>query len=121
MLRKAYGDQVLSRTTVYEWLKRFKEGRESPRKVRLQKSKIKMMLITFFDSEGMIHKDFVPEGSMVIGQYYLGSFTTMLRLKSASPCASFWHQNRSKYFTILRTHQICYRVTTFCSPNSKCS
>ena len=28
MLRKAYGDQVLSRTTVYEWFKGFKEGRE---------------------------------------------------------------------------------------------
>ena len=63
MLRKAYGDQILSRTTVYEWFKRFKEGRESPRKVRLQKSKVKTMLITFFDSEGMIHNKFVPEGS----------------------------------------------------------
>ena len=29
MLRKAFGDQALSRTTVYEWLKRFKKGRES--------------------------------------------------------------------------------------------
>ena len=29
MLRKAYGDPALSRTTVYEWFKRFKEGRES--------------------------------------------------------------------------------------------
>ena len=28
-LRKAYGDQVLSRTTDYEWFTRFKEGRES--------------------------------------------------------------------------------------------
>ena len=67
MLRKAYGDQVLSRTTVYEWFKRFKEGGESPRKVRLQKSKVKTMLFTFVDSEGIIHKEFVPEGSTVNG------------------------------------------------------
>ena len=37
-----------------------------PRKVRLQKSKVKTMLITFFDSEGMIHKEFVPEGFAVM-------------------------------------------------------
>ena len=29
MLRIVHTDQVLSRTTVYEWFKRFKEGRES--------------------------------------------------------------------------------------------
>ena len=29
MLRKAYRDQVLSRTRVYKWFRRFKEGRES--------------------------------------------------------------------------------------------
>ena len=41
-----------------------------PRKVRQQKSKVKTMLITFFDSEGMIHKEFVPKRSAVNGQYF---------------------------------------------------
>ena len=49
-----------------------------PRKVRLQKSKVKTMLITFFDSKGMIHKEFVPEGSTVNGQYYLGVMQCLL-------------------------------------------
>ena len=40
-----------------------------PRKVRLQKSKVKTMLITFFDSEGMIYKEFIHEGSTMNGQY----------------------------------------------------
>jgi hypothetical protein len=31
-------------------------------KFRLQKSKIKTMLITYFDKQGVIHKEFVPEG-----------------------------------------------------------
>ena len=78
MLQKAYGDQVLSQTTVYEWFKRFKEDRGSPRKVRLQKSKVATKHITFFDSEGMIHKEFVPEGSTVNGQYYLGMIQRLL-------------------------------------------
>ena len=28
MLKKVYGDECLSRTQVFEWFKRFKEGRE---------------------------------------------------------------------------------------------
>ena len=78
MLRKAYRDQVMSQTTVYEWFKRFKEGRESPRNMRLQKSKVKTMLITFFDSEGLIHEKFVPEGSTVNGKYYSGVMQYLL-------------------------------------------
>ena len=49
-----------------------------PRKVRLQKLKVKTMLITFFDSEGMIHKEFVPEGSTVNEQSYLGMMQRLL-------------------------------------------
>jgi hypothetical protein len=33
-----------------------------PKKFGLQKSKFKTMLITFFDKQGLIHKQFVPEG-----------------------------------------------------------
>ena len=29
LIQKAYGDAVLSRTTIFEWHKRFREGRES--------------------------------------------------------------------------------------------
>ncbi|GFX03357.1 hypothetical protein TNCV_3555831 [Trichonephila clavipes] len=37
----------------------------SPRrkKVRAEKSRIRMMLITFFNSQGSIHKEFLPEGT----------------------------------------------------------
>jgi hypothetical protein len=34
-------------------------------KFRLEKSKIKAMLITFFNKQGAIHKEFVPEGQRV--------------------------------------------------------
>jgi len=33
-----------------------------PRKARMGKSKIKLLLICFFDSQGIIHKEYVPPG-----------------------------------------------------------
>jgi len=36
-----------------------------PKKSRLQKSKVKTVLIAFFDSYGIIHKEFVPAGQTV--------------------------------------------------------
>ena len=41
-----------------------------PKKVRKSKSKIKSMLICFFDSEGIVHSEFVPQGHTVNQFYY---------------------------------------------------
>jgi len=41
------------------------------KKVRLQKSKVKTMLMCFNDSKGIIHHKFVPEGQTVTGSFYL--------------------------------------------------
>jgi hypothetical protein len=45
----------------------------SPRhkKCRFQTSKNKVTLVTFFDSNGIIHKEFVPPGQMVNKEYYV--------------------------------------------------
>jgi len=40
------------------------------KKVRMSKFKIKMMLICFFDSQGIIHKEFVPPGQTVNQTFY---------------------------------------------------
>jgi histone-lysine N-methyltransferase SETMAR len=52
-----------------EWV-----GEHSPRpkKLRFQKSKVKMMLIVFFDSQGIVQKEFVQEGYTVNAEYYKG-------------------------------------------------
>lgn len=56
-------------------------GKTSPRpkKFRLQKSRIKTMLIVFFDTQGIIHKEFVPEGQSVNGAYYLEVMKRLLK------------------------------------------
>ena len=41
-----------------------------PKKARLSKSKIKSMLICFFDSQRIVHKEFVPPGQTVNQTYY---------------------------------------------------
>jgi hypothetical protein len=37
-----------------------------PKKLKFQRSCIKTMLIIFFDSQGVVHKEFVPEGKLFI-------------------------------------------------------
>jgi len=41
-----------------------------PKKARMSKSKIKSMLICFFDSQGNVHKEFVPPGQTVYKTFY---------------------------------------------------
>jgi len=42
-----------------------------PKKARMSKSKIKSMLICFFESQGIVHKEFVPPGQTVNQTFYL--------------------------------------------------
>ncbi|GFT73111.1 HTH_48 domain-containing protein, partial [Nephila pilipes] len=41
-----------------------------PMKVRASKSKTKTMLLVFFDSRGIIHHEFLRQGSTVTGAFY---------------------------------------------------
>ncbi|KAJ4430922.1 hypothetical protein ANN_19515 [Periplaneta americana] len=40
------------------------------KKSRLQKSKVKTLLIAFFDNNGIIHKEFVPAGQIINAAFY---------------------------------------------------
>lgn len=52
-----------------EW--RFPEE-PKPKKPRQSRSKIKVMLTVFFDYEGVVHSEFLPQGQSVNAEYYLG-------------------------------------------------
>lgn len=42
-----------------------------PKKARMSKSKVKTMLIVFFDAKVVVHKEFVPQGQTVNATYYV--------------------------------------------------
>lgn len=52
---------------------------QRPKKLRLQKSRVKTLLTVFFDSKGIIHKEFTPQGQTITGQYYLGVLDRLLK------------------------------------------
>jgi len=46
------------------------KGSPRPKKARMSRSKIKVMLVVFFDWKGIVHHEFVPRGQMVNKQLY---------------------------------------------------
>ena len=59
-----------------EWVE---QNSTKPKKLRFQKSRVKTMLIAFFDAEGVIHREFVPEGQKVKAEFYVGVFDRLLK------------------------------------------
>jgi hypothetical protein len=52
-----------------EW---FGETSTRSKKLNFQRSRIKTMLINFFDSQGVVHKEFVQEGKTVNEEFCKG-------------------------------------------------
>ena len=64
-MRRGY--DVKTKKQSSQWL-----GKESPRpkKLWMSRSKIKVLLVVFFDWKGIVHHEFVPRGQMVNKQLY---------------------------------------------------
>jgi len=70
---------------ISEWV-----GETSPqlKKLKFQRSHIKTTLITFFDSQGIVHKEFVPEGKTVNAEFYKGIMDRLLKcIQGVCPAA----------------------------------
>ena len=68
-----------------EW---FGETSPRPKKLKFQRSRINTMLIIFFDSQGVVHKEFVPQGKAVNAEFYKGVVDRLLkRIQRVLPVA----------------------------------
>jgi len=111
-----------------------------PKKVRMSKSKIKSMLICFFDSQGIIQKEFVPPGQTVNQTFYrkvlerLGKRVAHVRPgiernwtlhRDNAPCRTtvsineFLAEKTFLWFLSPPIHWISVPVTSFYSSGSK--
>jgi len=50
-----------------------------PKKLKFQRSRIKTMLVSFSDSQGVVHKQFVPEGETVNAEFFKGVMDHLLK------------------------------------------
>jgi len=112
-----------------------------PKKLNFQRSRIKTLLIIFFDYQGVLHKEFVPEGKTVNAESYKGVMDCLLkRIQRVCPAVFcsldvfllhdnapppptklrlpiFYPPKMLQPFITLRTLQIYLRQTIFCSPS----
>ena len=95
----AYGPTAKRQSTA--WV-----GETSPRpkKLRFQKSRVKTMLVVFFDWQGVIHKEFVSEGQTINAVNYKGVMERLVnRIQRVRPgmCESgdwlLLHDNASSH------------------------
>jgi hypothetical protein len=57
-----------------EW---YPSSSKRPKKSRGTKSNIKVMLVAFFDDEGIVHREFVPTGTSVTAAFYVDVLTLL--------------------------------------------
>ena len=62
-----FGYDVETKMQSLQWMGK---GCPLPKKARMTRSKIKVLLVVFFDWKGIVHHEFVPRGQMVNKELY---------------------------------------------------
>ena len=82
-----------------------------PKKACMQCAQVKVMLITFFDHQGMVHHEFVPQGQTVNQHFYKEVLTHLVnkihQKQRASWAEKTWilHHDNARAHTALSTKQ----------------
>jgi transposase len=80
-----------------------------PKKLEFQRSCIKTML-TIFDSQGIVHKEFIPEGKTVNAEFYKGAMDCLLkRIHWVRPAAFC-----SRDFFLLQDNASTHKAASVC-------
>jgi len=81
-----------------------------PKKLKFQRYCINTMLIFFFDSHGVVHKEFVPEGKTVNAEFYKGIMDLLLkRIQRVRPAAFC-----SRDFVLLHDNAPGHKAASVC-------
>ncbi|UYV68160.1 hypothetical protein LAZ67_5003222 [Cordylochernes scorpioides] len=72
-----YGYDPETKRQSSQWLE---PGELRFKKARMIKSKLKCLLISFFDVKGLVHYEFMPEGQTINQHYYLDVLQRLSRL-----------------------------------------
>lgn len=94
------------------------------KKLRFQKSQEKTMLICFYNSKGVILREFVPQGQNVTGEYYLGVterlWKRIVRVRPEYRARGSWfllHDNAPSH-RIIAVCEFLPKKTNLCAPYS---
>jgi len=81
-----YGCDVKTKAQSSQWVG---QGLPRPKKARMSRSNMKVMLLVFFDWQGVIHYEFVPRGQTINKEFYVA---VLKRLREAIPWKrlQFW-------------------------------
>jgi len=90
-----------------EWVD---ETSPQPKKLKFQRSRIKTMLITFFYSQGVVHKEFVLAGKTVNAEFYKGALDRLLRCIQRVCQAAFCSQG----FFLLHNNVPAHKAASVC-------
>ena len=103
-----YGYDVETKVQSLQWTRK---TTPRPKKARQVRSKIKVLLTVFFDAGGVVHHEYLPEGSTVNQTYYievLKRLRNAIRRKMPELWRSgdwFFHQDNAPAHSALRTRE----------------
>ncbi len=107
-LKKVFRNECALRTRLFEWARRFKDGRRSVydderlgAPLRMQGSQMKAMLICFLDVHGIVHHEFVPLHQTITAKFYLEVLGHLrARITQVSIMTMHWYIHLPQYANI---------------------